>query len=347
MSRKILITGGSGFIGVNSALYFSKKGDEVIIFDNFSRKGTRHNLGLLKKAVKNSLKVIEGDIRFDEKKLNKSVEDADIVLHLAAQVAVTTSVKNPKEDFEINALGTLNVLEAVRKSGKDPIFIYSSTNKVYGELKDLDITEGRRRYFFKGLTSGIPETRNLDFHSPYGCSKGVADQYVHDYSRIYKLKTIVFRQSCIYGPYQFGVEDQGWVAWFMIAALLNKSIAIYGSGKQVRDLLYIDDLLRAYELAIKNINKTKGQIYNIGGGPKNTISIWFELKPILEMLFGRNIPVTFRDWRPGDQPIFISDIKKAKKDFGWEPKIGVREGMKELHSWISNNRRLFTSVWKS
>lgn len=336
---KILITGGAGFIGINAASYFLKQKHTITIFDNFSRPGSKKNISWLKQSYKGGIRVIDGDIRTDRDKLTSSIKHADLVLHLAGQVAVTTSVTEPVMDFEINALGTLNVLESIRVSGNNPILIYSSTNKVYGALEDIKISETSTRYKFRNLDLGIPETRCVDFYSPYGCSKGAADQYVRDYSRIYGLKTIVFRQSCIYGPHQYGIEDQGWVAWFIIALMQGKEITIYGNGKQVRDLLYVDDLMRAYELAVRNIRVTKGQIYNIGGGPKNTISIWFEFKPLLEKLFKRKIIVTFSNLRPGDQPIYISDIRKAKKDFYWEPKINVEQGIKNLYLWAKDNSK--------
>lgn len=338
---KYLITGGAGFIGSNLAKFLLQRGDEVVIYDNFSRKGSRANLVWLKENHQKGLIVVTGDIRDGYTQLLPLVKKVDVIVHLAAQVAVTTSVENPLEDFEINARGTFNLLEAVRMSGNNPIVLYSSTNKVYGELEDVKTIETETRYAFVSMKSGISEERNLDFHSPYGCSKGTADQYVRDYARIYGLRTIVFRQSCIYGPRQFGVEDQGWVAWFIIALTLNKNITIYGNGKQVRDLLHVDDLIHAYDLAIKNIEKTKGQIYNVGGGRENTISIWYEFKPILEKLFNREIKVKFADFRPGDQPIFVSDIRKAKRDFGWEPKIPVKEGIKKLFFWIQENKNLF------
>jgi len=344
--KKLLVIGGGGFIGINSALRYLDKGYEVSILDNFSRKGSRDNISWLKKHKKSaSLKIIEADIRINDQKLKKAALESDLILHFAAQVAVTTSVINPREDFEINALGTFNVLEAVRKSGNSPILIYASTNKVYGELEDVRIVEEKTRYSFKGLKFGIPESRNLDFHSPYGCSKGAADQYVRDYHRIYNLNTVVFRQSCIYGPHQFGIEDQGWVAWFIIALVLGKKITIYGNGKQVRDVLYIDDLLDAYDLAIENIKNTRGKAYNIGGGILNTISVWHEFKPILENLFQKKINVESSEWRPGDQPIFISDTRLAKKDFGWEPKIGVKEGIKMLYDWVHENKAVLAKYF--
>lgn len=337
---KLLITGGAGFIGINAALHFLNKGDDVIIFDNFSRKGSRDNISWVKRTAKKPPKVHEGDIR-NFHVVKKAVLDIDVLLHFAGQVAVTSSVKNPRDDFENNALGTLNVLEAVRLSGKNPIFIYSSTNKVYGGLEHLKIKEDKTRYTFVDRKFGISEEENLDFHSPYGCSKGASDQYVRDYHRIYGLNTVVFRQSCIYGPRQFGIEDQGWVAWFIIAACLGKKIAIYGNGKQVRDILYIDDLMRAYDLAIKHIGKTKGKIYNIGGGPKNTISVWLELQPLLEEYFNKKILASFSEIRPGDQPIFIADTRKAEREFGWTPRVNVRDGVRLLYEWVEENKKLF------
>lgn len=339
---KIVITGGAGFIGINAADYFSQD-NQVIIFDNLSRKGSRDNLLWLKKRGRRYV-FIKGDVRKKNTDLEKALKNTDLVLHFAGQVAVTTSVLNPREDFEINALGTLNILEMIRKSGNNPVFIYSSTNKVYGGLNDHQIVEKKTRYEFKNLPFGVSEQEQLDFHSPYGVSKGSADQYVRDYSRIYGLNTIVFRQSCIYGPRQFGIEDQGWVAWFIIALVKRKKITIYGNGKQVRDILYIDDLLRAYEMAAKNIEKTKGQIYNIGGGRENTLSVWFEFKAILEKLFRKKISASFSKFRPGDQPIFVSDIRKAEKDFNWRPTIQVFEGIERLFAWVQENKRLFSHV---
>ncbi len=342
---KILVTGGAGFIGINASNYYLERGFEIIILDNFSRVGCRENVEWLKQKHKRDITVITADVRNNQKELTNIIKKVDIVLHLAGQVAVTSSVENPRDDFENNALGAFNMLEATRLSGNNPIFIYSSTNKVYGELDDLKIIETESRYRFKNLPYGVPETRSLDFHSPYGCSKGAAEQYVRDYARIFGLNTIVFRQSCIYGPRQFGIEDQGWIAWFMIALTIGKKITIYGNGKQVRDLLYIDDLLNAYFTAAKNIKNTRGRIYNIGGGVKNTISIWLELKPILEKLFKKEIIASRSNKRPGDQAIFISDIRKAKKDFGWEPKVDVKEGSEKLYAWIQKNKNMFHKMF--
>lgn len=336
--RKVFITGGAGFIGSNAAAYFSQKGDEVTIFDNFSREGTKENAKWLK-SVCPQIKIMEGDVR-DMAALEKAIVGAEVVIHLAGQVAVTTSVSDPENDFQVNALGSFNVLEACRKLNPMPIALYSSTNKVYGGMEDVGIAEKNGRYAYEGLPTGVSEERGLDFHSPYGCSKGCADQYFHDYFRIYGLRTVVLRQSCIYGYRQFGVEDQGWVAWFAIAAMCDKKLTVYGDGKQVRDVLFIEDLIRAYDLAIENIDVTKGRVYNVGGGPANTLSL-LELLDYLGKYFGKKIEYKFDDWRPGDQLVYISDIRKAKADFGWEPKFGAEEGVKKLIGWISDNKEMF------
>jgi CDP-paratose 2-epimerase len=340
---KVLVIGGAGFIGSNTAERFLAKGHEVWVFDNLSRRGTEWNINRLKQNK--NLFFIKGDTRnyAEIKKVFENHHDFDAVYHLAAQVAVTTSVVNPREDFEINAMGTFNVLEAVRETKSNPVIVYSSTNKVYGGMTDIKIVERKGRYEYKSLPHGISEKRLLDFHSPYGCSKGTADQYMIDYSRIYGLRTVVFRQSCIYGYRQFGIEDQGWVAWFTIAAMMGKPITIYGDGKQVRDVLFIDDLVDAYESAVKNIDKINGQAFNIGGGPKNTMSL-LELLTFLEKFFGKKIPLRFSDWRPGDQPVFVCDINKAKKAFGWSPKVKPEEGVKKLYEWVKDNKELFKDL---
>ncbi len=343
--KKILITGGAGFIGTNTSLYFLKEGYEVTVFDNLSRRGADINLRYIKKQYPNA-RLLRNDIR-NVDAVKKAVKGKDIVIHLAGQVAVTTSVKNPYEDFEVNLLGTVNILEALRKYNPSAVLLYSSTNKVYGDLSGDALVEMKTRYKYKSrlLKDGIPETYPLSFHSPYGCSKGSGDQYVLDYSRTYGISTIVFRQSCIYGPYQFGIEDQGWVAWFILAALFRRKITIFGDGKQVRDILYIDDLVKAYDLAIKNIQRTRGQVYNIGGGIKNSISIWGEFKPILESLLSREIKAKFDISRLGDQKIYISCIKKANKDFGWYPRVSAKKGIKLLYEWILKNKIVIQEVY--
>src|SRR5262249_19630257 len=226
--------------------------------------------------------------------------------------------------------GTFEVLGAARLSGRQPVFVFTSTNKVYGGMEHIAVEEQADRFCFRDLINGVSEAQPLDFHSPYGCSKGAADQYVRDYARIYGLPTVVFRMSCIYGPHQFGNEDQGWVAHFLISALMNRPIAIYGSGKQVRDVLYVDDLVRALRMAVENIGATRGQVFNIGGGPENTLSVWHEFGGLLARLKGDEIPVRFGSWRPGDQPCYVSDIRKAERYLGWKPRVGTTTGIRLL-----------------
>lgn len=341
MAKKILITGGAGFIGSNYSCRRILKGDDVIIYDNLSRNGAKNNLGWISsKTHGKSFRFIEGDVRNYEM-LTSVVKGIDVIIHLAAQVAVTSSVVDPQFDFSVNAAGTFNVLEAARVCGEKPLVIYASTNKVYGEIEDIQVVEEETRYSFKDHPAGVSENQLLNFHSPYGCSKGCGDQYVRDYSRIYDIPTVVFRQSCIYGKRQFGIEDQGWVAWFVIAAVIGRSITIYGDGKQVRDLLFIDDLMNAYDLAIERKEDAKGLIFNIGGGIENSVSIWREFGPILEKIHGKEIPVEFKGWRPGDQKIYISDITKIKDYFGWYPKINVRKGLSSLYNWAAENKEIF------
>ncbi len=337
---KLFITGGAGFIGCNSADYFLQQGHEVIVFDNLSRKGGPANLDWLRKRHGERLRFVSGDIR-EYESLAASIGGVDVVLHLASQVAVTTSVNNPREDFEINALGTFNVLEAVRHQCPQAAVLYASTNKVYGGMEGAKVELQNGRYGYADYPHGIPETFPLDFHSPYGCSKGAGDQYMLDYARIYGLKTLVFRQSCIYGRRQFGVEDQGWVAHFVIATVLNRAISIYGDGKQVRDLLHVQDLVRAYELGIENIEVLRGEVFNIGGGSQNTLSIWTEFGPLLASLAGHDVPVTRSAWRPGDQRVFVADIRKIGRKLGWQPTISPQQGIQDLYEWVSANPSLF------
>lgn len=341
---KVLITGGAGFIGSNLAARLLQEGHEVTILDNLSRPGGESNLDWLRANFgQESFRLIQADLK-DFAALCRATEGAERVYHLAGQVAVTTSVRDPRADFEDNALGTFNALEAARTVGADPIFIYSSTNKVYGGMESVRIVEEPTRYRYADFPFGISEDQPLDFHSPYGCSKGAGDQYVRDYHRIYGLRSIVMRQSCIYGYRQFGIEDQGWVAWFIIAAIKGRPITIYGDGKQVRDVLFIDDLLDAYEAAVQRIDQAAGHIYNIGGGPENTMSVWAEFGPLLEELLGRSIPVTHGEWRPGDQLVYISDIRKAERELGWRPRVGVREGVRRLFEWVRENQELFAHL---
>lgn len=337
---RIFITGGAGFIGSNSADYFLKRGHEVVIYDNLSRKGGPANMAWLGAQYGERVKLVKADVR-DYDPLAQAIHGAEVVLHMASQVAVTASVQNPREDFEINALGTLNVLEAVRHHSPNAAVVYASTNKVYGGMKEIQIETRANRYAYAAFDYGIPENYPLDFHSPYGCSKGAGDQYTIDYARIYGLKTLVFRQSCIYGRRQFGVEDQGWVAHFVIAAVLGLPIRIYGDGRQVRDLLHVTDLVRAYDLGIQGIERLRGEVFNIGGGHENTLSIWTEFGPLLESLANKPIMVTHHDWRPGDQRVFIADIRKAAECLGWQPTVTPAEGIRDLYTWVSAHPDLF------
>ena len=357
MTKRYLVTGGAGFIGCNYVHRLLSRGGhetpsslvgkgagglgQVTVYDNLSRRGTEANVAWLRQQHgEDAFRLVVGDVR-DADALAEAARGADVVVHLAGQTAVTTSVADPRSDFEDNALGTFNALEAARHAGTNPIFLYASTNKVYGGMEEVVVTEQETRYAYRDFPLGVPETWPLDFHSPYGCSKGAGDQYVRDYARIYGLPTVVLRQSCIYGPRQMGVEDQGWVAWFVIAAVLGKPITIYGDGKQVRDVLFIDDLLEAMLLAIENIEHTQGEVYNIGGGIKNSLAVWSEFEPLLSKLLGHDLEVAFEDWRPGDQRLYISDISKAEEDFGWKPHIGVEEGVERLFQWVKQNVELF------
>lgn len=340
-SRRMLITGGAGFIGSNAALAFVRRGWEVVVLDNLSRKGAQINLAWLEESAQRgsngSFAFVKGDVRD-----RTGVEDLfrqqkfDAVLHLAGQVAVTTSVVEPREDFEINAGGTFTLLDAVRRHCPEAVFLYASTNKVYGNMEEVGIVERNGRYEYAGGMPGVDERAPLDFHSPYGCSKGAGDQYVIDFARIYGMRTTSFRQSCIYGPRQFGVEDQGWVAWFTIAAVLKRPITIFGDGRQIRDVLHVDDLVDGYERAIEQPEKVAGQAFNIGGGPANTLSL-LELIALLEETLKIRIPLKFADWRPGDQKVFVCDVDKALDRFGWQPRIGSDEGVRRLIAWVSSN----------
>jgi CDP-paratose 2-epimerase len=287
-----------------------------------------------------SFNIITADVR-DPASITEAALQADVIVHLAGQVAVTTSVTNPRDDFEANALGTFNTLEAARASKRNPIFIFASTNKVYGGMDDVKVVEDATRWRYADLPDGCPESQPLDFHSPYGCSKGTGDQYTRDYARIYGLRSVVLRQSCIYGPRQFGVEDQGWLAWMTIASVTGRRITIYGDGKQVRDVLHVDDLLDAYDAAVAKIDTAKGQVYNMGGGPQNVLAVWSEFGPLLEKLLGKKIEVEHADWRPGDQRVFYADFSKARKELGWSPKIDSKSGIERLFNWVKENRDLF------
>jgi len=339
---KVLITGGCGFIGCNAAQRLLQLGHSVTALDNLSRPGSEKNLEWLREQ--GDFDFVAGDV-CDAESLASIIARGcfEVALHLAAQVAVTTSVVEPRRDFEINALGTFNVLEAVRQHSPETIVLNASTNKVYGKLPALKLQEEPRRYAIPDLPHGVSEAQPLDFHSPYGCSKGAADQYVIDYARIYGLRTVNFRQSCIYGYRQFGVEDQGWVAWFTIAHTLRQRVTIYGNGKQVRDILFIDDLIDCYLAAIDRIGQVAGLTFNIGGGPENTLSL-LELLEMLGEQSGRPVVHSFEDWRPGDQPVYVSDIRRAAEMLSWRPRVGVKEGFERLHAWVMANRDSFAAL---
>ena len=336
---RILITGGCGFIGSNLAAHYLAKGWEVVAYDNFSRPGAEKNAAWLGDQQNDRLQLIRGDVR-DLESLRQAMQGADVVAHLAAQVAVTTSVEDPMEDFLVNALGGMNVLEAARTGGSDPIVLYASTNKVYGGLDHLEVGKATLRYHLPEYPNGIGEDFPIDLHSPYGCSKGACDLYMIDHARIYGLRTVVFRQSCIYGPRQFGIEDQGWVAHFVISAVLGRPITIYGDGRQVRDVLHVKDLINVFDRAIERIEVCAGQAYNLGGGPQNATSL-LELVYRLEPILDRAIPLTFDEWRPGDQRVYVSDVRKAEKDLGWEPRTSIGEGLQDLCEWVQENVELF------
>lgn len=329
--QTIIITGGAGFIGINTAKHFLKLGYRIVIIDDLSRPGSRHNLTTL--SHKRNLEFVKADITKLPNSIDAIFKDANAIIHLAAQVAVTTSVADPMTDFMTNAYGTLSLLEKVRRIKPMP-FIFASTNKVYGNLDQMSIKERAARYDWTDKKA-INEYALLDFHSPYGCSKGAADQYVRDYARIYHIPTVVFRQSCIYGPHQYGVEDQGWLAWFVIANLLEKPITIYGTGKQVRDLLFVTDLIQAYQLAIENISSIAGKVYNIGGGPSNSLS----LIESLELLKAQHLSpvVQSAQWRPGDQKIYISDNTAFSSLTNWHPTTSPAQGIPLMTDWISEN----------
>ena len=331
-----LIVGGAGFIGVNAAKHYAESGHAVTILDNLSRQGTSDNLKWIL-TEHPDIRFVRAEIRSDQAVLETEAARCDVLLHLAAQVAVTASVADPRTDFAINALGTLNVLEAVRRASRPPILLFASTNKVYGAMEEVPVIRDGDRYRYQNLPSGVSEEHSLDFHSPYGCSKGAADQYVRDYARIYGLRTVVFRQSCIYGQRQFGVEDQGWVAWFSIAALLERPITIYGDGLQIRDLLHVNDLVAAYKAAAEKPDRAAGQIFNMGGGPSRTLSL-VELLAFLEKRLEKKIPVGHAEPRAGDQPVFVADIRKAERELGWRPEIDPLPGIGMLIDWIQQNR---------
>jgi CDP-paratose 2-epimerase len=347
MKETAIVTGCAGFIGHFLVERLIRDGWRVVGIDNLSRRGSVANLQFLKTGCGDDFRFEHCDIR-DYNRVERIFAGSTqvrAVIHEAAQVAVTTSVDDPRQDFEINLGGTFNLLEATRRHARDARFVFASTNKVYGELGVDEISEGLTRYSYSGSRQGIGEDQPLDFHSPYGCSKGAADQYVLDYARIFGLKTTVFRQSCIYGPRQFGVEDQGWVSWFAIAHELGIPITVFGNGKQVRDLLHISDLVELYSRSLSLPIVPTGVPYNVGGGLLNTLSI-IELMTLLEQFSGKSVSFGLTDWRPGDQKLFVSDNSRALRDFGWAPTVSPQEGVRSLTSWVKENSEEIRSVRK-
>jgi CDP-paratose 2-epimerase len=330
-----LITGGAGFIGTNLADRLLTHGREVVLFDDLSRPGTRSNLEWLTRRHEHRTRVIVADI-LDERAVEEAVAQATEVYHFAAQVAVTTSLAAPLRDFEVNARGTLVLLEALRRLPEPPPLIFTSTNKVYGALDDLPIRATERRYVPVGEQAGINEQRALDFHSPYGCSKGAADQYVLDYARCFGLPTVVFRMSCIYGPHQHGNEDQGWIAHFLIRSACRQPLVVYGDGRQVRDVLFIDDLLDAFERAMRDARQLAGRAFNIGGGPQNTLSLLELIEQIGERS-GHVPSVQHAETRCADQRYYVSDTTAFAQATGWRPQVSVEEGLARLGEWIDQH----------
>jgi CDP-paratose 2-epimerase len=344
-SKPILITGGAGFVGSNLAHRLLSAGHRVRLLDNLSRSGVERNLRWLIETHGDLVDIEVPDVR-NLSIVKQAVKDASQVFHFAAQVAVTSSLVDPIEDFEINARGTLNLLEAIRNTNNPPPLIFTSTNKVYGNLGDLQFAKNATRYAPVDpiiRERGIAETRPLDFHSPYGCSKGAADQYVTDYARTYGIPALVFRMSCIYGPHQYGNEDQGWVAHFVIRSITGKPITIYGDGKQVRDILFIDDLVDAVLLAQQHMKRLSGNAFNIGGGPRNTVSL-LELLDLITELHGGELSIHFEDWRAADQRYYVADTGKFSGLTGWQPKVGVNEGVRRLYEWLMASGQHFSGA---
>ena len=336
--RPILITGGAGFVGSNLADRFASDGQQVLVLDSLSRSGVERNLDWLQERHGNRVASIVADIR-DEDEVARAAADVKAVFHMAAQVAVTTSIVDPRDDFDTNVRGTIHVLDAVRTRGEPAPVIFASTNKVYGDFADIEFDCLHERYVPKSEIAkrGISEDRPLDFHTPYGCSKGSADQYVLDYARSYRIPTAVFRMSCIYGRRQMGTEDQGWVAHFLIQALAGEPITIYGDGRQVRDILDIDDAVDAYARALDRIAAIQGRAFNLGGGPSNAVSL-IQLTDEIRRITGRKTELRFEDWRQGDQRWYVSDTSAASEALALDPPRPWREGVAALVEWLESER---------
>lgn len=328
----VLITGGAGFVGCNLADALLRAGERVIVADNFSRAGVRANAAWLAARHGDRVRIETVDVA-DAPAVAALVRESRQVFHLAAQVAVTTSLVDPGLDLRTNVLGTFNVLEAARTLPDPPAVLFTSTNKVYGGIEDVPVELGPEGYRYADGRRGIGESQPLDFHSPYGCSKGAADQYVHDYARIYGLPTVVFRMSCIYGTRQFGTEDQGWVAHFARALRAGEPLTVYGDGHQVRDILWIDDLVRALRVAMERIEDVAGEVFNIGGGPENTVAVRNVIRR-LQDITETDAHMSYDDWRPGDQKVYVSDASRAEARLGWRPRVSWREGLDRLVEWM-------------
>jgi CDP-paratose 2-epimerase len=340
VTKRVVITGGAGFIGTNLADRLARDGERVLLYDNLSRPGVERNLRWLVATHGPAIDVERSDTRA-QARLATALRDASSVFHLAAQVAVTTSLVDPIHDFEVNARGTLNLLEGLRARPTPPPLVYTSTNKVYGALDDVDVAAAGLRYApaeGSPWARGISEERPVEFHSPYGCSKGAADQYVLDYARTYRLPAAVFRMSCIYGPHQHGNEDQGWLAHLIRAALRGETISIYGDGKQVRDALFVEDLVDAFLLARAGMHRVAGEAFNVGGGAERTLSL-LELVDMIEALEGRRPALAFDAWRAADQRWYVSDTRKIARVLGWTPVVGVADGVRRLHAWLRSEER--------
>ena len=337
-TRPILITGGAGFIGSNLADRLAGEGHDILVYDALSRPGVERNLAWLKERHGRRITHVAGDVRYEDQ-LARAVSDAKAAFHFAAQVAVTTSLVDPREDFDINVRGTINLLDAVRMRRAPVPVIFASTNKVYGDFADIEFDTLHDRYEPKSFAArrGVDESRPLDFHTPYGCSKGAADQYALDYARSFGVPTAVFRMSCIYGQRQMGTEDQGWVAHFLIRALEGRPITIYGDGRQVRDILDVADAVNAYVAALDNIDRVTGRAFNLGGGPANAISL-LELIGEMRGVIGRDIELSFEDWRQGDQRWFVADTGAARSAFDLPKPRGWRDGVARLAEWLAEER---------
>lgn len=341
MNAPVLVTGGAGFIGSNLADRLAVEGNRVRIYDALSRAGTERNLAWLQDRHGDRIEFVHADVR-DADRLRQAASDVAAVFHLAAQVAVTTSMVDPREDHDINIGGTFTLLEVLRKRGEPVPFVFASTNKVYGDLGDLDFALEDEAYVPVDAgtrTHGISEARPLDFHTPYGVSKGAADQYVLDYARSFGLPTCVIRMSCIYGQRQMGTEDQGWVAHFLIRALEGRPITLYGDGHQVRDILDVSNAVDAYMQAWRRIDRVQGRAFNLGGGPANAISLRQLLAHIADLV-GHEVDVTYSDWRAGDQRYFVADTRAAEEALGLPRKVDWREGVANLARWLAAERRL-------